>query len=119
MPIFISFILVIAGISLFIFIIMILPIWYRFTGRKTSLYWDEKIWIPISIFLIAGAVSIFLIICWKSSCVKADMINRKFGTNYTYEEVFWGGEIITDMLEGTYERKKIDGDININLDYPY
>ncbi|KKN06846.1 hypothetical protein LCGC14_1073050 [marine sediment metagenome] len=62
--------------------------------------------------IIVGIIGLIITGCigirTKKSIITRDLINNKFKTNYTVEEIFWSEEAIKNMLEGTLERKEID-----------
>jgi len=69
--------------------------------------YDEGTVIPIILGSILMVIALGCLAQYHTRSVKADLINKKFGTNYTYEEVFWGGGIIQKMLEGDLIRAEI------------
>lgn len=72
-------------------------------------------WIGGAICLIVFIVTLLCVaVCgysYKASEVKAQLINREYGTAYTREEVFYGSEVIDTIRE--LNRTRIE--INSNL----
>ncbi len=66
----------------------------------------------ITTLVIVGIIGLIITVCigiqTKKSIITRDLINNKFKTNYTVEEIFWSEEAIKNILEGTLERKEID-----------
>lgn len=53
-----------------------------------------------SIWLLVATIS------YIGSPVKAALLNKTYGTNYTAEELFWGDSIIESVIQG--DRHRID-----------
>ena len=88
----ISLVFIIGGIVLFIF-------------NDSS---EDSAQTLVIIGLVGLIISGCLGIRTKKCRITQELINNEFKTNYTVEEIFWGGETIKKMLEGTLERKEID-----------
>lgn len=64
-----------------------------------------------SIMSIIFIISLFF---WKSSEVKIKIINNKYDTNYTVEEMFWADDVIDKIIRT--EEEMLDSNNRIELD---
>jgi hypothetical protein len=72
---------------------------------------DDDMATGIEMFLILVTVLSLIVFCiavprWIGAGHKAEIINRKLGTSYTQEEVFWAGRTIEMITEG--KRYRVD-----------
>lgn len=65
---------------------------------------------------IASVVYCFMLWGWISSGVRADILNREYGTNYTQEEIFYGSDVIDTIRELDRTRIEVNGDIRRERD---
>lgn len=90
------------------------------------LKWGEKRWDGIHSFFgligfflagfsgLAAFIGIFAAFNYVASGVKADIINRAYGTSYTQEEVFYAKDIIEEIRHIQRNRNEIDLKVEIN-----
>lgn len=73
---------------------------------------------PALLGIIFGAVAgcsaivgIILVFDWKASEVKAGILNREYGTEYTQQEVFYASSVIDTIRELNRSCVEINGDL--------
>jgi hypothetical protein len=67
--------------------------------------------------IIIGVTSLAILIgcavSLESAKIRAKVLNREFGTEYTQEDIFWAGNLINQII---YDKKKrIEGDLNVTV----
>jgi hypothetical protein len=58
----------------------------------------------ISGIIVCGIVLIVYAFAATSAPIKAKLINDAYGTNYTTEDLIWGDDIITEVIQGKKSR---------------
>lgn len=69
---------------------------------------------------VIGAIGLLITLVlafeWQGSAVKASMLNREYGTNYTREEIFYASSQIDLIRELDRKRIEVNGDFRRQRD---
>lgn len=60
------------------------------------------------VYMVLGLIFCF---AFKSSSVKAKIINKEFNTQYSAEEIFWAEDVIDEIKQ--IKRQRIEANINL------
>ena len=63
------------------------------------------------VFVITLVTSVVLVPSYISAEVKAEVINKEFGTNYTQRDVFYAEGVIEEIQEVKRQRIELNGNI--------
>lgn len=103
-------IMLIASIALAI--IGVALMWY---SESSSSSFDWLIFLFGIVLIIVGALGLITLVInvynWKAASVKAELINREYGTQYTQEEVFYASGVINTIRELDRKRIEVNGDL--------
>jgi hypothetical protein len=58
-----------------------------------------------------GAASAWNGFMYHAAKHKAEIINKKYGTKYTQDQVFYGGDVIEEILKTQRKRIEVNGNL--------
>ncbi len=58
----------------------------------------------IGVIVLVGVIGLLICGFVYQASIQKNLINERFGTNYTTKDLYWGGDVIKDMLEGNKNR---------------
>ena len=82
---------------------------------------DDGIGASLMILGIICIITMGIIIpCYYSAGVKAEIVNKKYGTDITRREIFWAGETIESIIKSDksfpdHEQKITIPEVNVNI----
>ncbi len=99
-----------------ILLVVLYVVLFCFSSPDIDDEWYKILTFFAAVFLSIITSLLLIVYCcmiwgWQASIYKASIVNRKYGTNYTREEIFYAGGVIEEIRQLDRKRIELNGDL--------